>query len=68
MYKYDIFQVYRALIDYDCGRGTIIPKDTLLQIKQYRGSSIALLAEDKEGYYWIQARDLLNEDNFQRVF
>jgi len=67
MYKYDVYQVYRVLKDYN-KHSNIIPQGTLLQIRQYRNSLIALIAEGREGYYWINARDLLNEDNFQRVF
>ena len=68
MYKYDIYQVYRSLKDYDC-YGNIIPKDMLLQIARIeRSTSIALKPEGDGTYYWIQARDLLNEDNFKRIF
>jgi len=33
-----------------------------------RTTSIALRPEGGGTYYWIQARELLNEENFQRVF
>jgi len=61
---YDIYQVYRALKDYDN-----IKQGTLLQVVRIeRTTSIALRPEGGGTYYWIQARELLNEENFQRVF
>jgi hypothetical protein len=64
--KYDIYQVYRATKEYN-NYGGIIPQGMLLQIWRYEGSLISLKGEDKKNYY-MQARDLLNTDNFQRVF
>jgi len=67
--KCDIYQVYRSLTDYNCNDICTIPKNTLLQIERIdRTTSIALRPEGIETYYWIQARELLNEENFQRVF
>ena len=67
--KYDIYQVYRSLTDYNCNDICIIPKGTLLQIERIdRTTSIALRPEGGGTYYWIQARELLNEEYFQRVF
>ena len=61
---YDIYQVYRALKDYDN-----IKQGTLLQVVRIeRTTSIALRPEGGGIYYWIQARELLNEEYFQRVF
>jgi len=67
--KCDIYQVYRSLIDYNCNDICTIPKGTLLQIERiYQSTSIALRPEGGGTYYWIQARELLNEEYFQRVF
>ena len=67
--KYNIYQVYRSLTDYNCSDICIIPKGTLLQIERIdRTTSIALRPEGGGTYYWIQARELLNEEYFQRVF
>ena len=67
--KCDIYQVYRSLIDYKCNDICTIPKNTLLRVERIdRTTSIALRPEDGGTYYWIQARELLNEENFQRVF
>ena len=61
---YDIYQVYRALKDYDN-----IKQGTLLQVVRIeRTTSIALRPEGGGTYYWIKARELLNEEYFQRVF
>ena len=46
-----------------------IPKGTLMQIERIdRTTSIALRPEGGGTYYWINARELLNEEYFQRVF
>jgi len=67
--KYDIYQVYRSLTDYNCNDTCTIPKGTLMQIERIdRTTSIALKPEGGGTYYWIQARELLNEEYFQRVF
>jgi len=67
--KCDIYQVYRSLIDYNYSDIRNIPKGTLLWVERIdRTTSIALRPEGIETYFWIQARELLNEENFQRVF
>ena len=66
MYKWDIYQVYRALKDYD-SHGKIIQEGTLVQIWKYEGSSIGIKTED-DNRYWIQANDLLNQGIFKKVF
>jgi len=67
MYKWDVYQVYRALKDHD-NYGSIIKQGTLLQIIRYEGSSLTLKSEEGHGLYHFQARELLNEDDFKRVF
>ena len=61
---YDIYQLYRALKDYDK-----IKQGTLLRVERIeRTSSIGLKEEGGKYYHWLNARELLNEENFQRVF
>jgi len=61
---YDIYQVYRALKDY-----ANIKQGTLLQIVRIeRTTSIGLKEEGGKRYHWLNAIELLNEENFQRVF
>jgi len=65
----DIYQVYRSLTDYNCNDICIILKGTLMQIERIdRTTNIALRSEGGGTYYWIKARELLNEEYFQRVF
>lgn len=66
MYKLDIFQVYRTLKEFNCN-GDKIPQGMLLQIFRYRGSTISVKSEEGKTYQLL-APDLLNSNNFKRIF
>ena len=66
MPEYDIYQVYRTLKDYD-NLGNIISQGMLLQVRKIDGGLIGLKTENNK-LFWLNWKDLLNKDNFQRVF